>query len=351
MGEIVSKNGVFGKIRISCPGCGFSKELPDDAIPPRATHATCPKCAHAFSPPAQTIKKADAGPEPAEAQSDWPVASDSQVPKKTEEKLKELAKGGSRASRHRSDVRPSKWKVRIVILVPVLIVTAVFLLYCGIVVARSVSAGSGQHRGQTIMVQPLGVFAQIDTRRTLEVIQEMSSQDHRRVRRAIAKIIADPGIFQPPAFFVLAASLYKEGKAEEAIFWMNAGRVRARFDANRCADVSARQAVRVLSMQMPADLVKEQFKDLDRLRSLVVKAIEWDRATPYDYDHRWINLHGMAAMIAGLEKEGGEDREPAETSLPEEQWPAIAEQTRETYLLELEEVIADIRNNKSNGDR
>ncbi|HXV21608.1 MAG TPA: zinc-ribbon domain-containing protein [Desulfuromonadales bacterium] len=347
MGEIVSKNGVLGKIRISCPGCGFSREFPGDAIPPRATQATCPKCTHAFPLPAYIIKKTDAGPEPAGEQSDWLVAADSQPPKKTEEKPKALRKGGSRTSRHRSDVRPSKWKVGIVILVPVLIVTAVFLLYCGIVVARSVRAGSGQHIGQTIMVQPQGVFAQVDTRRTLEVIQEMSSQDHRKVNRAIEKIIADPGIFQPPAFFALAASLYKEGKAEEAIFWLNAGRVRARFDANRCADVSARQAVRVLSMQMPADLIKEQFKDLDRFRSLVVKAIEWDRATPYDYDHRWINLHGMAAMISGMEKESGEGREPAETSLPKEQWPAIAERTREAYLQEFEEVIADLRDKSS----
>jgi hypothetical protein len=336
MGEMENQNGKSVQIRISCPGCGFSKQLLQDAIPPGATQATCPKCAHEF-------------PLPAAQQAGRPVAVETKVPKKNEEKLKEPVKGGSRASRHRSGVRPLKWKIGIVILVPVLIAMAVFFMYCGSVVARSVSAGSGQHIGKTIRVQPQGVFAQIDTRKTLEVVEDMSSQDPRRVSRAIAKIIAGPGKFQPPALFALAASLHKQGKAEEAIFWLNAGRVRARFDANRCADVSARQAVRVISMQMPADLIKEQFKDLERFRSLVVKAIEWDRGTPHDYDHRWINLHGMGAMISGLENEASEDRKPAETSLPEEQWPAIAEQTREEYLRGLDEVIADLRN-KSNGD-
>jgi hypothetical protein len=292
----------------------------------------------------KTASEADIEPQPAARQAGHPVAADEgDVPKKTKAKPEELPRGRRRASRQPSAGRPSRWKVGIVILVPVLIAVIVFLLYCGIVVARSVSAGSGQHIGQSIMVQPKGVFAEIDTRKTLEVIQDMASQDHRRVSRATTKIIANPRTFQPPAFFALAASLYKEGKAEDAIFWLNAGRVRARFDANRCADVSARQAVRVLSMQMPEGLIKEQFKDLERLRSLVAKAIEWDRATPYDYDHRWINLHGMTAMIAGLEKEGGEDRKPVETSLPEEQWSTIAEQTRERYLRELDEVIADLR--------
>jgi hypothetical protein len=350
MGKMESQNGKSVQIRITCPGCGFSKQLLHDAIPPRATQATCPKCAHDFSLPAQIINNAAAERQPAAQQAGRPAAVDTKVPKKNEEKLKGPVKGGSRASRPRSGARSLKWKIGIIILAPVLIVTAVFLLYCGIVVTRSVSAGSGQHIGQTIIVQPKGVFARIDTNRTRKVIEDMSSQDPRRVSRAIEKIIAAPGTFQPPAFFALAASLYKEGKAEEAIFWLNADRVRARFDANRCADVSARQAVRVLSMQMPADLIKEQFKDLDCFRSLVVKAIEWDRTTPHDYDHRWINLHGMGAMMSGLDDGADKDRRPVETSLPEEQWPAIAEQTQKEYLRELDEVIADLRN-KSNGDR
>jgi len=336
--------------RVTCPACGFSKEMPGEAFSPRPRGATCPKCACKFLLPVPTIDNAEAEPQPAAQQADRPIAAGSRILKKTEEMLKELAKGGSRASRPRSGGRSLKRKLGIVILTPVLIVAAVFLLYFGLFVARYVSAGSGQQPGQTIMVQPKGVFARIDTSRTRKAIEDMASKDHRRASRAIEKIIADPGKFQPPAFFALAASLYKEGRAEEAIFWLNAGRVRARFDANRCADASARQAVRVLSMQIPADLIKEQFKDLDHLRSLVVKAIEWDRATPYDYDHRWINLHGMGAMMSGLEDEAGKDREPVETSLPEEQWPAIVEQTREEYLRGFDEVIAELRN-KPDGSR
>ena len=33
---------------IECPQCGFSRNVPDDALPPAVTRATCPKCQHKF---------------------------------------------------------------------------------------------------------------------------------------------------------------------------------------------------------------------------------------------------------------------------------------------------------------
>ncbi len=35
-------------MQITCPKCGFTKEIPEDKIPPRAQMATCPKCSHKF---------------------------------------------------------------------------------------------------------------------------------------------------------------------------------------------------------------------------------------------------------------------------------------------------------------
>ncbi len=35
-------------MQITCPKCGFTKEIPEEKIPPRAQMATCPKCSHRF---------------------------------------------------------------------------------------------------------------------------------------------------------------------------------------------------------------------------------------------------------------------------------------------------------------
>ncbi len=35
-------------MRITCPNCGFSKDVPDHKIPKNAQIATCPKCSHKF---------------------------------------------------------------------------------------------------------------------------------------------------------------------------------------------------------------------------------------------------------------------------------------------------------------
>jgi hypothetical protein len=61
---------------------------------------------------------------------------------------------------------------------------------------------------------------------------------------------------------------------------------------------------------------------------VVERVVEWDRATPHDYDHRWINLHGMGAFTGATA-----------LSRPAAQWPAIAEETRGGYLRGLEEAL------------
>ena len=61
----------------------------------------------------------------------------------------------------------------------------------------------------------------------------------------------------------------------------------------------------------------------------VERAVAWDRATPHEYDHRWINLHGMGAFTGG----------DGPLSRPATEWDAIAERTREEYLEGLREVL------------
>lgn len=35
-------------MKIACPHCGFSREVPDDQVPARPARATCPKCQQGF---------------------------------------------------------------------------------------------------------------------------------------------------------------------------------------------------------------------------------------------------------------------------------------------------------------
>ncbi len=35
-------------MQITCPKCGFTRDIPEEKIPPRAQMATCPKCSHKF---------------------------------------------------------------------------------------------------------------------------------------------------------------------------------------------------------------------------------------------------------------------------------------------------------------
>lgn len=60
----------------------------------------------------------------------------------------------------------------------------------------------------------------------------------------------------------------------------------------------------------------------------VERVVTGDRATPHDYDHRWVALHGMGASAGA-----------APLARPAAEWPAIAERTRAEYLRGLDQVL------------
>ena len=137
--------------------------------------------------------------------------------------------------------------------------------------------------------------------------------------------------------------MFQDGKKDEGAFWFYAGQLRARFDANRCADVSARQAVGVLNQTYGSLINQYALQDIPKLESLVSRVIEWDKVTPHNYDHRWINLHGMNAMMSGLSSKDA-PAAPATLSLPKDQWDSIAEKTRDHYLSGFKQAMASMKN-------
>ena len=186
-------------------------------------------------------------------------------------------------------------------------------------------------------VTPKGEYATIDTKPIEAVMLRLKNTVGHENDDLIHEIQQHSDKYAPPVFFVLADLLYRQGNLADAIFWFNAGRLRANFDAARCADVSARDAVSVLVLETPTDLRKAQFNNVDDLRSIVQKVIQWDAATPYHYEYRWINLHGMNAIESGL---GQSAANSLPLSLPQSTWADLAKKNRDNYAKGLESAIA-----------
>ena len=181
---------------------------------------------------------------------------------------------------------------------------------------------------QTTVIQPSGEYAQIDTtlaKQTMQVLAKGSAEEKLKV---ITQIKKAPDKYAPPVFYLLSNVLFQKEDKDEGAFWFYAGQLRARFDANRCADLSARQAVSVLNQQNGPPINEYTFHNLPMLKELIPKVVEWDKKTAHNYDHRWINLHGMNAVVSGM----GLASTPTALSLPKERWEQIAEQTRSDYL-------------------
>lgn len=206
----------------------------------------------------------------------------------------------------------------------------------------------GGQRGRNITVAPTGEYATINMAASNKLIQSLQSSSRSERDQAAQVVLDNPQSVIPPVLCQLSAVLFERGEKDEAAFWFQAGRLRARYDANRCADVSAREAVGVLTQRYGPDINKYLFQDDERLKRTVHRAVEWEEKTPHDYDHRWINLHGLHAIQSGLDPNGKSAKAPL--SLPEDQWPRIAQETRDTYLKGLDEaleIIAKIRAKQS----
>lgn len=194
--------------------------------------------------------------------------------------------------------------------------------------------GCSTHNKKTYLKMK-GVYAEIDTTQSKEAIISLSNKREEKVANTISAIKANPENYAPPVLYELSRTLFSLDQKDEASFWYYAGQLRARFDANRCADISARQAVAVLNQEYGTPINQYAFQDLNKLESLIHRVVEWDRSTPHNYDHRWINLHGLEATLSAM----GEESDNKPLSLPAEQWETIAENTRKKHLENLEEVL------------
>ena len=193
------------------------------------------------------------------------------------------------------------------------------------------------------VLAPQGVFAQIDTKLGQEALRLLSQGTAQQQQGVLERVRAAPERFQPPVFYVLSQVLFKAGQQEEAAFWFYAGQLRARFDANRCTDATARQAVDVMNQSYGGPINRYLFQDLNKAQELITKVVEWDRKTPHAYDPRWINLHGIQAVQAAKDPQLAAKLTQESLSLPQSQWAALAEQTRTKYLQGFKDAITQLK--------
>lgn len=198
----------------------------------------------------------------------------------------------------------------------------------------------GQQGGRTTTVAPTGEYATIDMAASIKLMKSLQSASQGERDQAVREVLDNPQSVIPPVLCQLSAVLFERGEKDEVAFWFQAGRLRARYDANRCADISAREAVGVLNQRYGPTVNKYLFQDDERLKRTVYRAAEWEEKTPHDYDHRWINLHGLHAIQSGLDPNGKSAKAPL--SLPEDQWPRIAQETRDNYLKGLDQALETI---------
>jgi hypothetical protein len=170
--------------------------------------------------------------------------------------------------------------------------------------------------------EPTGEYAKIDTKPITAAMEKLLKGTPEEKKATMDEIVAHSDRFAPPVLCALGSTLAAEERMDDAMFWFYAGQLRARFDIRRCADPTVGGVASILTQQYGAPINSYGFKHPAELKKAVQRAVTWDADTPYNYDQRWVNLHGMGAVTG--------DQKSA-SSVDEKTWPALAKATRETY--------------------
>lgn len=180
---------------------------------------------------------------------------------------------------------------------------------------------------QTTEIEPKGVFKGIDISRHNEAIEILNGKDNVLKQQIVDSILKNPNFYNPPVIYALSRELFNQNKKDDAMYWFYIAQLRARYDANLCMDNTAKQGVSILNGEYGPDINKYAFQDIDKLEKTVTQVVDFVRTNEENYDHRWINLHGMDAVLAGMD----ENSEKKELSQPKDKWAEIKKKTVDDY--------------------
>lgn len=176
----------------------------------------------------------------------------------------------------------------------------------------------------------------INTTKEEQALTILNQPNSKAAKTLIEKIKANPNDYNPTALYALSDALFQLNEKEAAAFWFYVGQLRARIDANISMDKSAGQAVGVLNNYFGPQINQYTFSDLDQLTETVIKALEFVKNNEETYDRRWINLHGMEAVISGLEGKNAHT-----LSAPQNKWSYIKKKTIDEYEAGFNSLFSD----------
>lgn len=170
-------------------------------------------------------------------------------------------------------------------------------------------------------IKTKGAYKKIDVARHNEAIEILNGKDLKLKQQTVDSILKNPNYYNPPVIYALSRELFQQDKKDDATYWFYLAQLRARYDANLCMDNSAKQAVSILNGEYGPDINTFAFQDLDNLEKTVTKVVDFVRTNEENYDHRWINLHGLDAVLGGNN----------ELSQAKDKWAEIKKKTVDDY--------------------
>ena len=200
---------------------------------------------------------------------------------------------------------------------------------------------SGGSRASALDLQDLireTPYADIDVQLQNRAVDELRKEKGIRPEGLFKHILAHPDIYSPAVMFVLSDKLYESDRRTEAMFWFYAALLRAQYDANRCTDESVHAALKIMATKFGGNIEPYAREQLPTFRQIIVHVTQFEYDTPHNYDHRWINLHGMRTARAVKAAQNGMSlRDDQPFSLPAEDWPKIHRETVEAFRQEMEQ--------------
>lgn len=196
---------------------------------------------------------------------------------------------------------------------------------------------------KNIEIAPKGLYAEIDVQRSNDLLKFLLKGEPEVKLKAAEEVLKNPNNYNPTVLFGLSQVLFNSDRKDEACFWFYVAQLRARYDANLCMDKTATSGLTVLNEQYGPEINQYAFKDINKLKETVANVVGYVRTNEENYDHRWMNLHGMDAINASLDKGAGSKAKQKELSQPKANWKAIKEKTINDYYADFQVFLKNLK--------
>ncbi len=176
-------------------------------------------------------------------------------------------------------------------------------------------------------IPPVGIFKEIDVARHNRAIDLLSQGSKKERKLMLDSVLENPDFYNPPVLYAVSHELYQLKRMDEAAYYFYLAQLKARIDANICADKTATQKVSILNSEYGPDINQFAMADLVMLEKTITEVIAHVKSHADNYDRRWLNLHGMWAVQASLDN----NFEIKELSQPAKDWADIKTKTINDY--------------------